>query len=337
MKALNPFITLAACSLISIPLTSCKEEPAQEPAQGAAQPPAGKAEEEQAEPNPFDFDAIVGIPREPEHNEALIDAIAAKDTEAVKKQLAEMSPQELDTLFYIEIAAEDCPPEIVEMLIEAHPTPESRKEAGNAALNAAAQKGNVELVRHLISKKTGDPAWAAAWAAENGDAAMTDLLIDAGAEPDAALCAAAMHGQSDLVRHLLDDKEANANAVDATLDTTVLCLALQADPANTHDLLWDGKIQTLEILLQHGADPKKGKPLVELCASWSWVAPAAREKALALLLAAGAPALDKDREGRTPRQILTAQRDSEPENAAAYDKAIELLRAAEEKAGEFVL
>jgi ankyrin repeat protein len=131
---------------------------------------------------------------------------------------------------------------------------------GSDALIDAASSGNADLVKSLIGKganinsqdKLGStPLLHACW--DNRTEA-AEALLDAGADPNLGsnwkqtpLMYAAEHGNAVLVQALIDHKaDVNANCDQGT----PLLFATVSSKSSTQD-----KIQTIQILLTHGADP----------------------------------------------------------------------------------
>jgi uncharacterized protein len=118
----------------------------------------------------------------------------------------------------------------------------------------AAQAGDLATVRSQLQQKTdanraqADGMTALHWAATNGDLAMTQLLLNAGANPSAQtrlgaitpLFIAAKNGSAPLMEALLK-AGADANSIDGTGATPLMIAA------------GSGSVDALQVLLAHGA------------------------------------------------------------------------------------
>ena len=153
----------------------------------------------------------------------------------------------------------------------------------------AAMNGNADRVRVLLdqgadaNEAQGDGMTALHWAAENGDPAIADLLIQAGADLEATtriggytpLLLASRNGSATVVESLLD-AGSDAHATTATGGTTSLHFAAAI-----------GSAQAASALLDHGADVSARE------SAWGqtplmFAASAGRVDVLAALLSGGA-------------------------------------------------
>ncbi len=187
-----------------------------------------------------------------------------------------------------------------------------------APVAEAARAGDLEAVRGLLASGEdanaahGDGMSALHWAAERGDTALVEVLVESGAKVDAAtrignytpLHVAASAGQADVVRQLL---LAGSSATSALTTSGATPLHLAADAGNVASIeallehgaevdarerTWGqtplifaaarNRVDAIEVLLRNGADPNAASNPVDLIADYE-LAEAAKKRQSAVL------------------------------------------------------